>query len=244
MPLDALFFLAAFLAEVIGTMAGFGSSTVFLPLALLFVDFPTALVLVAILHISGNIGRITFFRHGLDTGLILRFGIPSVIATLAGALLVSHLPQAALRGVLGVFLVCYAAMSLAKPGLKFAPTKTNCIAGGSLSGFFAGLIGTGGALRGAFLTAFSLKKEVYIATAAAIALAVDVTRIPIYFGSGFLEERFYAYVPVLFVIAIAGSYAGKRVVGRVKQKPFRKFVLAAIAAVSLKFIYDGVVFFL
>jgi|SRR3989344_2050791 len=239
MPLDALFFLAAFLAEVIGTMAGFGSSTVFLPLALLFVDFPTALVLVAILHISGNIGRITFFRHGLDTGLILRFGIPSVIATLAGALLVSHLPQAALRGVLGVFLVCYAAMSLAKPGLKFAPTKTNCIAGGSLSGFFAGLIGTGGALRGAFLTAFSLKKEVYIATAAAIALAVDLTRIPVYLAGGFLQEQYYAAIPLLFIIALAGSFTGRKIVGRIDQKTFRKLVLAAVLLAGAKLAVDG-----
>lgn len=43
--MDILFFLSAFVSEIIGTVAGFGSSTVFLPLALLFFDFKTALVL-------------------------------------------------------------------------------------------------------------------------------------------------------------------------------------------------------
>src|SRR3989344_4202387 len=100
-----LFFLAAFASETIGTMAGFGSSTIFLPLALLFVDFKTALVLVAFLHIFGNLGRISFFRHGLDLTLILKFGIPSVLATLIGAILVGSLPQEILKGLLGVFLV-------------------------------------------------------------------------------------------------------------------------------------------
>jgi len=97
-------------------------------------------------------------------------------------------------------------------------------------------------LRGAFLTAFNLKKEVYIATAAFIALAVDITRIPIYFGSGFLESQFYFYLPLLFVIAIAGSFTGKKIVDRIPQSSFRKFVLYIIAIISLKFIYDGILF--
>ena len=57
---------AAFLSEIIGTTAGFGSSTIFLPLALFFVDFKTALVLVAFFHLFGNIGRIAFFRKFID----------------------------------------------------------------------------------------------------------------------------------------------------------------------------------
>src|SRR3989344_1837726 len=57
-----LFFAAAFFSELIGTSIGFGSSTVFLPLALLFLDFPSALAITAIFHISGNIGRLTFFQ--------------------------------------------------------------------------------------------------------------------------------------------------------------------------------------
>jgi uncharacterized protein len=74
-----LFFIVAFLSVVVGTVAGFGTSTIFLPLALFFVDFKTALVIVAICHVSGSVGATTFFRHGLDKRLILLFGVPSVI---------------------------------------------------------------------------------------------------------------------------------------------------------------------
>ena len=42
---EILFFPSAFVTEIIGTMEGFGSSTIFLPLALFFVDFKTALYL-------------------------------------------------------------------------------------------------------------------------------------------------------------------------------------------------------
>jgi uncharacterized protein len=51
---EILFFTSALVAEIIGTMAGFGSSTIFLPLALLFVDFKTAIILVAIFHLFGT----------------------------------------------------------------------------------------------------------------------------------------------------------------------------------------------
>src|SRR3989344_2145138 len=183
--MEILFFLAAFVSEIIGTIAGFGSSTVFLPLALSFFDFKTALILVALLHIFGNLGRISFFKSGLDKRTILIFGIPSVVMTLIGASLISFIPQDFLKGILGIFLIVYALLSLWKEGLKVKQSLFTSIIGGGLSGFLAGLIGTGGALRGAFLTAFSLPKEKYIATAAFTALLVDATRIHVYLGEGF-----------------------------------------------------------
>ncbi|OGG13943.1 sulfonate transporter [Candidatus Gottesmanbacteria bacterium RIFCSPHIGHO2_02_FULL_39_11] len=233
-----LFFLFAFISEIIGTIAGFGSSTVFLPLALLFFDFKTALVLVALFHIFGNISRISFFKHGLDKHMLFIFGIPSVVLTLMGALLITYLPQEMLKGILGVFLIIYSIISLWKEDLKVRPSLFNSVIGGGLSGFLAGLIGTGGALRGAFLTAFGLPKEKYITTAAAIALAVDFTRIPVYFAEGFLTSQYYWYIPVLLSVALIGSFTGKQIVKQLPQKTFRKVVLSAILIIGLMFVYD------
>src|SRR3989344_2312834 len=233
--MDLLFFLAAYLSEVVGTIAGFGSSTVFLPLALLFFDFKTALVLVALLHIFGNLGRISFFRHGLDKRILLIFGVPSVVLTLIGALLITYISQNTLKGILGMFLVIYAGISFWKENLKIKPSMLNSILGGGLSVFLAGLIGTGGALRGAFLTAFGLPKERYIATAAAIALAVDLTRLPVYFAGGFLDGKYYWYIPVLLVMALGGSFIGKQIVKGVPQRKFKKIVLLAILLIGIKF---------
>src|SRR3990172_9302930 len=96
-----LFFLSALFAEIVGTLAGFGSSTVFLPLALLFFDFRTALTLVAFFHIFGNATRIGFFRRGLDRKLLVKFGIPSAVFSVICALLVAHIAQDALKAALG-----------------------------------------------------------------------------------------------------------------------------------------------
>lgn len=236
---EALLFISAFLAEVVGTIVGFGSSTIFLPLALLFIDFKTALVLVALLHIFGNLGRMTFFRHGLNKRLVILFGIPSVFLTIAGAMLVNYLSQDTCKLIFGIFLLCFSVLSLLKPKAKFPATTTSAIVGGGLSGFFAGLIGTGGVLRASFLVAFNLEKNVYIATAALVALAVDITRLPIYFASGFLSSQYFRYIPLLFVVALAGSYLGKQIVNKVPQRTFKILVLLAIVVVSIKFIIEG-----
>jgi uncharacterized protein len=237
---EILFFLSALVAEIIGTMAGFGSSTIFLPLALFFVDFKTAIILVAIFHLFGNLGRITFFRQGFDKKIMFQFGVPSVLLSLLGAFLIGILPQSILKLILGIFLIVTSGSLLVKPGLKLPANTGTYVAGGSVTGFITALVGTGGALRATLLQGFNLEKVKYIATAATIALATDVTRIPVYLSQGFLAEQYYLYLPVLFGIALAGSFIGRKIVRRINQELFRKMVLVAIILVSIKFIIDGV----
>ncbi|WP_414468830.1 sulfite exporter TauE/SafE family protein [Methanobacterium sp. ACI-7] len=236
-----LFLIMVLIAEITGTIAGFGSSTILLPLSLLIFDFKTALVLVAFAHVFGNLGRVTFFKHGLDKRIILLFGIPSIILTFLGAYLVSYIPQNISILILGIFLLIFSILSLKKPDLSFKPSNSTAIIGGGLSGFFAGLIGTGGVIRGTFLTSFSLEKSHYIAVAAAIALAVDLTRIPVYLTNGFLRSEFYFLLPLILLTALTGSYIGKKIVNEIPQDLFRKIVLIAIALVSLSFIIRSLI---
>jgi hypothetical protein len=240
---DIIFLVIGFFSEVVGTMAGFGSSTIYLPLASYFVDFKTALVLVAIFHLFGNIGRITFFRHGLDKRVLLVFGVPSFALSLVGALLVGDLSQTLLKLILGIFLISLSVMFLVMPKLAFPASKKYLALGGGVSGFIVGLVGTGGALRATFLTGLKIDKEKYIATAAVIALGTDATRIPSYLASGFLTEQHYYLVPILFGIALGGSYVGRKIVGRIDQAKFKKMVLVAVILASIKFIVDGVTAF-
>lgn len=237
---DILFLVIGFVSEVVGTMAGFGSSTIYLPLASYFVDFRTALVLVAIFHLFGNIGRIAFFRHGLDRRVLLVFGLPSFALSLIGATLVGDLSQTFLKLLLGIFLISLSVTFLVKPKLAFPASTRSLVLGGGVSGFIVGLIGTGGALRATFLTGLKIEKEKYIATAAVIALGTDATRIPSYLAGGFLTEQYYYLVPILFAIALGGSYVGRKIVGRIDQAKFRKMVLIAVILASIKFIVDGV----
>lgn len=235
-----LFFLTAFISILVGTIAGFGMSTILLPIAVIFMDFKTALVLVAITHLSGSLGAATFFRQGLDKRLLLLFGAPSVILTILGAYIVIYVPQNILTIILGIFLLLFSIYSLRHPDFKINAGKLNNIIGGSLSGFLQGLMGIGGPLRGYFLISCDLDKTTYIATLAVIAILIDVTRIPIYLTTNLLGAQFYYLIPPLLVIGVLGSYTGKKIVNRIPQSTFKKIVLVAIGLASLLLIYNGI----
>ncbi len=231
---------AIFFSEIVGTLAGFGSSTVLLPLAIFIVDFQSAIVIVTLTHISGNVTRWYLFKPHLNRNVLLRFGFPSVIAGVIGALLVSYLPADAIKGVLGMFLLVYVASSWHTPHLKLEPTTQNCIIGGASSGFIAGFIGTGGALRGAFLHAFGLKKNEYMATIAAIALVVDLSRMPVYVANKLLAPEFYMLLPAFIAVAVIGAFLGRSIVHLMPQHTFRKFILSGIFLVGLWFVWESI----
>lgn len=239
--MELLFFTLAGVSEIIGTIVGFGSSTIFLPIALAFYDFNTALVLVAILHIFGNLARLNFFRASLDKNLLLKFGLASVIFSLIGALMVDKIPQEVLKVILGLFLFIFGIFNFFQKIPKIKPTDTALGLAGASSGFLAGLIGTGGALRGATLNSFGIHKAEYIATASTIALTVDIARIPVYFSQGFLPQSLYWQIPFLFLLAIAGSFIGKNIVKKIPQNKFKLVVSLALALIGLKFIVDWII---
>lgn len=231
------FLIFGFIAEVIASSVGFGASTILLPLALLYFDFRTALTLTAFFHLFGTLSRSYFFRAGLNKKIVFQFGLPSVIFGLLGAYFANALTQTTLKGLLGIFLTGYGLFSLWKADFKVKGSLPNLLFGGSLSGFLAGLIGTGGALRATFLSAIKSDKKEYLATTAVVALAVDLTRIPVYLSSGFLASAYFWWLFPLFVAAASATYLGKRLALFLPARLFEKLILLAIIGAGLWFAY-------
>ncbi|NOR14571.1 MAG: TSUP family transporter, partial [Candidatus Aminicenantes bacterium] len=158
----AIFLIASFLAATGATLAGFGSSALLIPVAFSFYDLRTAIFLVACFHLFNNLFKIRLFWEKIDFKTFLYFGIPSICFSFGGAALIAILPLDVISKILAVFLIVYAIYSLFKPKLVIKKSLGTAVLGGSLSGFFAGLIGLGGAIRSSFLVAFDLPKEVYV----------------------------------------------------------------------------------
>ncbi len=235
MLLSIIFLIASYLAAVTATIAGFGSSTLLIPVAVLFLDIKTAVFVVAVFHLFNNLFKIRLFGKSIDFKIFLLFGLPSILLALTGALLISVIPVYVVEIVLGVFLIVYAVYSLANPGFGIKKSKANAVIGGSLSGFLAGLLGLGGAVRGAFLVAFNLPKEAYVATSAAIALVIDATRIPTYLVTKTVQDSSaYILLAFLCVMAYLGVRSGKVFLKRINQETFRRIVAIAILAVGIK----------
>jgi uncharacterized membrane protein YfcA len=228
-----IFTLLALLAEIAGTISGFGSSVFFVPIASLFFDFHSVLGITACFHLFSNISKIFLFRKGFDKKLVLYLGIPAVIFVSLGAFLSKYVNSTYLELGLAGFLMLFSAFFMFAGEKILRPTKLNSMAGGVVSGFVAGLLGTGGAIRGMTLAAFGLTKEVFIATSAMIDFGVDLSRGAIYFSNGFVHLHDIPYIAILLVISIIGTFIGKKILTKISEERFRFIVLIAIFAIAL-----------
>lgn len=108
------------------------------------------------------------------------------------------------------------------------------IAGGiaAVSGFGIGslltptlALQTGTEVAVAAMLGFDVPKEAFVATATAIAIFVDVARLPAYLASGWRSMLdVWPFVLIATIGAVAGTALGTRVLGRLPQSLFRTVV--------------------
>ena len=229
----ALFLSLALLSEIIGTISGFGSSILFVPIASLFFDFKTVLGITAVFHVFSNLSKIVLFRKGINKEIALKLGIPAVVFVIIGAWLTTLIPTEKLSLFMNMAIVLLSIYLMINFNKPIQQNNTNLYIGGTISGFLAGLVGTGGAIRGITLAAFQLPKENFIATSALIDLGVDSSRAAIYVSSGYFKKEYLFLIPFLIGISILGSYIGKLILVKTSERIFRFIVLGVIIITAL-----------
>lgn len=225
-------------ASTIGTMTGFGTSTIMVPVLSLFLPLPLVLLFVGVIHWSGDIWKMLFFKKGFNWKLILLFGIPGIITSFWAARLPLTLPEELLQRSLGLFLVLYVAFLWFKPTWKMKPSNSNALLGGGLSGFFSGIFGVGGAVRSTFLSAYDLPKSVFLFTSGVIGLLIDSSRVTQYFISGTRVDGSLLLALVLCIpTSLLGAYFAKKLVDIIPQQSFRLFIAIALLLVGLRYLF-------
>ncbi|WP_372937268.1 sulfite exporter TauE/SafE family protein [Seonamhaeicola sp.] len=228
-----IFILLSLIAEIIGTVGGFGSSVFFVPIANFFFDFQSVLGITALYHLSSNLSKIVLFKKGIEKKIIITLGVPAIIFVSLGAYLSQYFNPKILTYILGFFLIALSLLFLIFKQLKVLPKTSNAIIGGSLSGLSAGLLGTGGAIRGITLAAFKMNKDKFIATSAVIDLGVDFSRTIVYYFNGYMHKHDLYLVPILILVSIIGTWIGKIILNKVSQEQFRNGVLVLILIVGI-----------
>ena len=240
----------ALLASLLTFYSGFGLGTLLLPAFALFFPVDQAVALTGVVHLLNGLFKLALVRRHVDRGVLWRFGLPAVAAALVGAWLLAGLaarpPLLAwtlggrefvvvpVKLAIGGLLIVFAALELSARfrALAFAPHWIPL--GGALSGFFGGLAGMQGALRAAFLVRAGLGKEAFIATGAAIAVLIDVSRLGVYAGAMW-RELSLAQLPLLVAAtlsAFAGAWLGNRHLHKLTMAQVQRLVAALLFAVG------------
>lgn len=241
----------ALVASGLTFFSGFGLGTLLLPAFALFFPVEQAVALTAVVHFSNGLLKVALVGRHADRRIVLRFGLPAIAASFAGAWVlvwlarfgpvytytlfgksVSVLPA---KLVIGLLLLGFALIEII-PRLRDRSFGSQYLPlGGVLSGFFGGLSGMQGALRAAFLARAGLTKEVFVATGVVIACLIDVSRLGVYSASlaKVGADLDYPLLAAAVLSAFAGTVLGNRYLKKVTMLGIQRVVAAMLFGVAL-----------
>jgi uncharacterized membrane protein YfcA len=105
---------------------------------------------------------------------------------------------------------------------------------GGLSGVFGGLVGNQGSIRSAALLGFHVPRDAFVATATAIALLVDVGRVPVYLGTqGASLLQHWPQVFIALVGVVVGTLLGTRLLRRIPEGIFKRVVGVLVLVIGV-----------
>lgn len=233
MTLWILAITVSFGASLLTFFSGFGLGTLLLPVFAVFFATEAAVMMTAVVHLLNNLFKLGLMGRHIDLPVLLRFGLPALLAAAAGAYalvalsdirplfdyrLLGHGFEVRPVGlVVGSIMVVFAVQELISGETGWGLHRRWLPAGGLLSGFFGGLAGHQGALRSAFLMKAGLSKERFIATGIAIAVAVDLARLGLYLpnADALIADAPLSLLAAATLAAFAGAMLGRRLLRKI-----------------------------
>ncbi len=224
---------AGIVAGAIAAISGFGIGSILTPLLAAWIGTKLAVALVSVPHFIGTALRFVVIRQHVDRHVLWSFGLTSAAGGLVGAILHIWLRSAVLEYVLGALLVFAGVTGLTGLASRMRFGRRTAWIAGALSGLFGGLVGNQGGIRSAALLGFDLQRDTFVATATAIALLIDLCRMPVYAALQFhqiLAQWPFAALATLGVVV--GTLSGKWMLLRIPQNVFRAIVSSIILALG------------
>jgi uncharacterized membrane protein YfcA len=231
---ELLLAVVAVVAGGIASVAGFGIGSLLTPVLALEAGMKVAVAAVGVPHVVATALRFWQLRSHVDRTVLFGFGIASGVGGLLGALALARFSSRPLVLVFGCLLVLAGVSELTGWMERVRWGRTAAWIAGVLSGVLGGLVGNQGSIRSAAMLGFQVPKEAFVATATAVALFVDAARLPVYFATQW--RNIAAMWPEVFVATagvIVGTVAGRRVLGRMPQRIFRRTIALLLVALGV-----------
>jgi len=224
----------AVLAGGIASISGSGIGSLLTPLVAARYGMKSAVVVVSIPHAIATLLRFWKLRKEVDRHVFFTFGLSNAAGALGGALLHTYIARPILSTILGVLLVFAGIVGVTGFSKRMRFGEKASLVAGAASGAFGGLVGNQGGIRSAAMLGLNIQGAAFVATATAIALAVDAARMPVYFATSFGEivKAWPTLIACTFGVVV-GTLGGERLLRRIPESLFRRTVSALLLAIGI-----------
>ncbi|HUP41145.1 MAG TPA: sulfite exporter TauE/SafE family protein [Vicinamibacterales bacterium] len=234
---DLVVLCAGAFGGAVAAIAGFGIGSLLTPAIAAETGTKLAVALVSIPHAIGTSIRFWRFRRDIDWTVVRSFGLTSAAGGLTGALLNTWATSRALEIVFGCLLMLAGGSQITGYAKRWRLHGRAAWLGGALSGFFGGLVGNQGGIRTASMLGFEVDKRQFVATTTAVALLIDMARVPAYVATETMAiAQMWPTVGVATIGVVIGTLFGERMLARVPEQRFRVVVGGLLLALGVSFL--------
>jgi len=226
----------ALVASVVGGVAGFGAGVIMLPLMAWVVGVRSAVPVLTVTMLVGNLSRIWWSRGEIDRAVVLRFALGAMPATALGTVLYVGASSEGLGRIVGAFLVLSVPLRRILASTHFRMRLRHFPVLGALVGLLSGLVVTTGPINTPFFLAYGLRRSAYMGTEAVCAMSMHVARGAALARYALLTWQTVALGVALGAMMFAGSWLGRRLLDRMSDRIFLGIIEVLVAAMGLQFL--------
>ena len=233
----AILAAAAFATSILSAVVGMAGGITLLAVMLLFLEPLAAIPLHGVIQLASNTSRAAIQRKHVDLHILLRYSVLLVPMGWVGLHLANALPAAAMRIIIGVFVL----IATWFPGwllLGTHPEQTNpgrrFLVLGGVVGVLNMTIGATGPLIAPFFLNLGLDRRGLVGTKAACQSLGHLVKIALFGLAGF---AFAPHLPLLVsagACVVAGTWIGSRILERVSERFFRRLYVGVLTAIALR----------
>jgi uncharacterized membrane protein YfcA len=231
--------VAAFVAAIMGGVAGIGTAIVMIPVLTFSLGVREAIPIITVAMMFNNISRWVANRHYINYKVVFWFSLGAVPTAVLGSFAFANAPEELLARGLGIFLLLLVTYRHLPFGQRTSMPLRGFAAVGSVQGFLSAIFGGAGPFGAHFFLTYGLYRNAFIGTAAVATTSINVAKSASYAGFSLLDGNAAAIAVTVGSIMVAGAFVGGILVKHVPDRAFAYIVESVMAISGLTLIVRG-----
>lgn len=237
----ALLVGATLLSAALSAVVGMAGGITLLSVMLLFDDPLVVIPLHGVVQLVANGSRTFVQRRHIRWEILLRYGVLALPMGFAGLAVARRVPPDGLKAAIGAFVL----IATWRPDLLLLgrhperiDTGRRFLLLGGVTGVLNVLIGATGPLISPFFLNLGLDRFALIGTKAACQAWGHLAKIIVFVSGGFVFAPHAMLLAGMVPAAVAGTWAGSRILERIDEKWFTRLYKGVLTVVAGRLVVD------